>query len=121
MFAYDAALEVLGGGDAVLARRLRAHEVAHAAVLAKTLADRGWARPAPPASVDEVEVPEVRAAIEALSDADSAISLLLGLERVSQRVHRAAIARLRDPRHIQLAATILAAEAQHEVAWRTVR
>ena len=43
------------------------------------------------------------------------------IEALGLDVYAAAIGALRDARHIQLAATILAAEASHGVAWRAVR
>ncbi len=122
VFAYDRVKDagVLRPREAALARRLRAHEAEHAAALAGALGDLGWPLPAPPDAVEDVELPQVRAGLDALRDRDGAHALLTAVERLSLDAHRAAIARLRDARHIQLAATILAAEASHLVAWRAV-
>ena len=122
VLAYDAvdAAGVLHGAARSRLRRLRAHEAEHAAAIAEALDDLGWPVPAPPAGVEEVEIPQIRTELDALRDRDSALALLVGVERLSLDVHRAGIAALRDMRHIQLVATILAAEATHLVAWRTV-
>jgi rubrerythrin len=122
VLAYD---EVEGAGvlrapERRLAARLRGHEALHAAALARALRDLGWPPPEPPRSLDRVEVPELRAALGGPRDRDDAVGLLLDLERLSLETYGAAIARLRDARHLQLAATILAAEATHLVSWRTV-
>jgi hypothetical protein len=123
MFAYDTIgiAGVLDGAAARRLRRLRGHEAEHAAALARALADLGSPQPPPPRDVTQVEVPEIRAGLDGLSGRDDALALLVSIERLSVAAQRAALARLRDVRHIQLAATILAAEAAHLVAWRTVR
>ncbi|HEV2785963.1 MAG TPA: ferritin-like domain-containing protein, partial [Solirubrobacteraceae bacterium] len=122
LFAYDAVLAegVLRGADDERARVLRGHEAEHAKVLAAALEGLSWPLPRPPRRVEDVEVPQVRVALDELRDRDGAVALLVELERLSLAAYRAGIARLRDARHIQLAATILAAEATHLVAWRTV-
>ena len=61
-----------------------------------------------------MEIPQLRAASTALGGRDSALALLVEIERRGRsRAHRAAIDALRDARHIQLVATILATEATH--------
>jgi rubrerythrin len=122
VFAYDriAASRVLGGDARSQLRRLRAQEARHAAAVAKALGDLGYPLPKPPDVVEEVPVPQVRAALEALDHREGALALLVDLERLSLDAYEAAIGRLRDARHIQLAATILATEATHLVAWRAV-
>lgn len=123
VFAYDAVLRsgLLAGEALALARRLRGHESEHAAAFARALGDIGFALPDPPERVADVEVPAVRSGLSALDDRAAALTLLADLERLSLDAHRAALTRLRDGRFLQLTATVLAAEAQHAVAWRTVR
>ena len=70
---------------------------------------------------DAVAFPQVRAALDALRDETDAVALLVEVERRAHDVQRAAIAALREAANIQLVATMLAAEASHLVAWRTVR
>ena len=122
VFAYDRVLAsgLLGADGRRLAERLRGHEARHAEALAKAASDLGWPLPEPPDRLEQVEVPPVRAALEAVWDRRSAVAALVGVERLQVEAHEAAIARLRDARHIQLAATVLAAEASHLVAWRAV-
>ena len=119
VFAYDHVLgaDVLSGGQERLARALRAHEARHAAALAKLLSNMGWQLPTPPDRLERVEIPEVRAALEG----DDPREALTVVERLSEAVYRLGLGRLRSGPNIQLAATILAAEASHLVAWRTVR
>ncbi|HEX8083511.1 MAG TPA: ferritin-like domain-containing protein [Solirubrobacteraceae bacterium] len=123
LFAYDEVgrSRLLGRGAGARFAHLRAHESSHVAALAKTLAGRGWTAPPPPARVDDVEVPQIRAAIDGLRDRSAALSLLREVEELSIEVHRAALAALREPQHIQLVARLLAAESTHLVAWRAVR
>jgi len=123
VFAYDHTVSsgFLGGAAGRLAERLRGHEAAHAVALAQRLTDLGGTPPRPPARVEHVEFPQLRAGLDALQDRESAIGLLVEVERLSRDVYRAAIAGMTDTRDIQLAATILAAEAGHLVAWRAVR
>ena len=118
VFAYDHVLgmERLSGARERLARALRAHEARHAEALAKALSDMRWPLPDPPAGLDAVEIPQVRAALEG-DDPGAAIATV---EEVSEEVYRLALGRLRSGPNIQLAATILAAEASHLVAWRAV-
>jgi hypothetical protein len=119
VFAYDHVL-ARGGLERVeegLARRLRAHEAAHAEALAKALGEMHWPLPRPPGDIEQVEIPQIRAAL----DTDGPRAALVAVERLSDEVYRLAIGRLREAKHIQLAATILAAEASHLVAWRAVR
>ena len=80
------------------------------------MTDRGWKPPDPPREPDDISFPQIRAAIDDGGPASIAAIEALGLD-----VYAAAIGALRDARHIQLAATILAAEASHGVAWRAVR
>ena len=122
VFAYDAVVAsgLLRGDELRMARRLRGHEASHAEAFAKALGDLGWPLPRPPDRLDQVEVPLVRSGLDSLAGRDDALALLSRLEALSLDVHRAALVRLRDGRFIQLAATVLAAEAQHEVAWRAV-
>ena len=119
VFAYDHVLgaELLGGEQERLARTLRDHEARHADALAKALSDMRWPLPDPPDRLERVEVPQVRAALEG----DDPRAALSAVERLSEEVYRLALGRLRSGPHIQLAATILAAEASHLVAWRAVR
>ncbi|HEX2084349.1 MAG TPA: ferritin-like domain-containing protein, partial [Solirubrobacteraceae bacterium] len=119
VFAYDAVLaaDVLRADEQRRAERIRGHEAQHAEALAKALGELGWPLPPAPGRAEHVEVPEVRAAVDALRDRRDALALLARVEQLASDVHRAAIARLRDGRHIQLAATILAAEASHLVVW----
>jgi rubrerythrin len=122
VLAYDrvAAAGVLRGPQRRVAARLRDHEARHADALGRALRELGRRPPAPPRAPAEVEIPAVRAALDALRDRDDALRLLADLERVSLDAYRTAMGRLRDARHLQLAATILAAEAAHLVSWRTV-
>lgn len=116
VFAYDYATPSLPLRAQRLARGLRAHEAAHREALANALAAMHWPLPRAPAALAQVEIPQVRAALE---DGEPR-SALIEVERLSEQVYRLGIARLREAKHIQLAATILAAEAAHLVAWRTV-
>ncbi|MDQ3739536.1 MAG: ferritin-like domain-containing protein, partial [Actinomycetota bacterium] len=123
VFAYDA-IDRAGHLDGPLREalaRLRRHEAAHAEAVAKALGELGYPLPDPPDRLDQVAIPEVRAALEGLDGRPAALALLADLEELSVDAYRAAIGRLRDARHIQLAATILAAEATHLVLWRAVR
>jgi Ferritin-like domain len=119
VFAYEHVLRggTLRGAQARLAGTLRAHEARHAAALEKALRDMGWPLPKPPDRLERVEVPQVRLALEG----DDPRGALTELERLSDEVYRLGLGRLRSGPHVQLAATILAAEATHRVAWRTVR
>ena len=117
VFAYDEALRRLGGEAARLARSLREHEAAHAEALSEALTAMHWPLPRSPEAVDEVELPSVRVAL----DGDDAAAGLVEVARLSEQAYRLAIGRLREAGHIQLAATILGAEAAHLVAWRAVR
>jgi Ferritin-like domain len=123
VFAYDEVIrsELLAGRAAALARRLREHEAEHADALAERAAELGARSVPPPRRTDQVEFPQLRGRLDSLRAPADAVALLVEVERLSHDVHRAAIARLRDARNIQLAATILAAEASHLVAWRAVR
>jgi hypothetical protein len=76
-----------------------------------------WPLPSAPTAVEQVEIPAVRALLEG----DEPASALVEIARVSEEAYRLAIGRLREAGHIQLAAMILATEATHLVAWRTVR
>ena len=119
VFAYEHVLASGGlrpDGER-LARSLRDHEARHARALVKALSDMGWPLPHPPDRLDRVEIPQVRAALEN----DAPHEALATVARVSDEVYRLALGRLRTGPHIQLAATILAAEASHLVAWRAVR
>ena len=122
VFAYDAvdAAGALRGDAALLLRRLRGHEAEHAEALARALTDIAWPLPRPPDTAEEVDVPQIRAALGGLGDRAGALAFLREIERLSVGAHRAALGRLRDGRHLQLVATILAAEATHQVAWRAV-
>jgi ferritin-like protein len=121
VFAYDAiaSAAVLTGARADRLRRLRGHEAAHAAALGKALAALGAPRPTAPRALGDVDVPQVHAALAALHDGDDALALLVELERLAVEAYRAALDGLRDAAHLQLVATILAAEASHLVAWRS--
>ena len=123
VFAYERVLAagLLARDEARLAERLRAHEAEHADALARRLFQLAGRRPHPPAQPEQVEFPQVRVALDRLRDRADALALLVEVERLSHDVYEAAIAGLRDARHIQLAATILGAEASHLVAWRAVR
>ena len=122
VFAYDriADARALPGAAGADLRRLRAHEAEHAEAVAKALGDLGYPLPKPPDVVEEVAIPQVRSALEALDSRAAALALLTDLERLSLDAYEAAVGRLRDARHIQLAATILATEATHLVLWRAV-
>ena len=117
--AYDHVLATggLGGERERLARTLRDHEARHAAALAKALTDLRWPLPRPPGRLERVEIPQVRAALEDEPPHEA----LMAVERLSDEVYRLGMGRLRRGPYIQLAATILAAEASHLVAWRAVR
>jgi ferritin-like protein len=123
VFACDAVSSagVLRGAAADRLDRVREHEAAHVAALAEALRALGPAVPPPPRALGDVDVPQVHAALEGLRGRDDALALLVELERLSLHAYRAALDRLRDAVHLQLVATILAAEASHLVAWRTVR
>ena len=119
VFAYDHVIASGGlrrGGER-LAGTLRDHEARHVAALEKSLRDLGWPLPEPPDGLEAVEIPQVRAAL----DRDPSRAALVTVEQLSDQVYRLALGRLRNGPHIQLAATILAAEASHLVAWRAVR
>lgn len=120
--AYDAVLaaRAFGGGELRRLQRLRDQEAEHVAALGRAARDLGVALPAPPAGPEQVEVPQLRAGIDALDGRPSALALLVGLERLSLDVHRAALGTLREAGHIRLVATILATEATHLAAWRAV-
>lgn len=122
LFAYDrvVASGLLRPREQRRAERLLGHEAEHARALAVALRDLGGAVPDQPRTLDDVEVPAIRAGLDRLDDRGAALAVLVEVERLSTQAHQAAIGRLRDARHIQLAATILAAEAAHLVAWRTV-
>lgn len=116
VFAYDHAMPVLARAQRRLATRLRAHEAEHAGALARALEEMRWSLPQPPVTLAQVEIPQVRAALEA----GRPRAALVEVERLSEEAYRLGAGRLREGRHIQLAATILAAEASHLVAWRAV-
>ena len=122
VFACDAVADagVLSGAALRRLRRVRAHEAEHAAALARMIGSLQATPPDPPRGTDELEIPQVRVALEALRDRAGALELLADLERMSIEAHRAGIGRLREGRHIQLLATILGAEAAHLVAWGAV-
>jgi len=122
VFACDAVAEagVLHGAAARRLDRVRDHEAAHAEAIAAALRAIQAPLPAPPRALGEVEIPQVRAGLDALDGPDDAIALLIEVERLSLEAHRAGIARLREVRHVHLLATILAAEATHLVAWGAV-
>jgi hypothetical protein len=119
VFAYDHVLAsgALDRAQERLLRTLRAHEAEHAEALAKALTARGWPLPKPPDALEQVEIPQVRATLDA-GDPQAAVA---EVEALSDQVYRLAIGRLREAPHIQLVATILATEATHLVAWRAVR
>jgi hypothetical protein len=119
VFAYDHVLAKKGTDPSLarLARTLRGHEAEHAEALASALSAMHWPLPGPPEDIEQVEIPQIRVALEG----DDPLAALLEVERLSEQVLRLALGRLREGRHIQLAATILATEATHLVALRAVR
>ena len=122
MFVYDAvaAANVLDGEASERLRRLRDHEKVHASALVRAVSKLGGPLPAFPRGAAEVQLPQIRAGLDALDEARDATDLLIELERVSLDAHRAGIARLRETQHLQLLATILATDATHLAAWRAV-
>jgi ferritin-like protein len=96
----------------VLASELLAHEREHLRALTAELHRLGAAGPRRPAGLGQAAggVP--------LGDERAAVRMLLSLERAALAVYYAEMGKLRDPQAAQVAAQIMACEAQHATALR---
>ncbi len=97
----------------VLASELLAHERAHLSAVTAQLRRLGGTVPRRPAALGDT----AGASIE-FGDERAAVRMLLSLERAALAVYYAEMGKLRDPIAAQVAAEIMACEAQHATALR---
>lgn len=119
VFVYRGVLgsATLTSRQARIVRELLAHEQAHARALTGELKQIGQNPPRGPASVAaadaELAARGVSGGLANLNSQRDSLRLLLGAEGAAEGVYYRALTRLSAPEHIQLAAEIMAAEAQH--------
>jgi len=102
----------LSEASGVLATELLAHERDHLRALTAELHRLGGAAPRRPAGLGQAP------AGGPPGDERAAVQMLLSLERAALAVYYAEMGKLRDARAAQVAATIMACEAQHATALR---
>ncbi|HWE32831.1 MAG TPA: ferritin-like domain-containing protein [Solirubrobacteraceae bacterium] len=106
---------VLSPAHGVLASRLLGHERAHLSALTAQLERLGGTVPHAPAALGHTA-----AAGMAFGDERAALGMLVSLERAALAVYYAELGKLRDSRAAQVAAQIMACEAQHATTLRDV-
>jgi ferritin-like protein len=119
VLAYETAIDsrLLSASVLRIARRVRAHEQAHADALTTALTNLGSGTPpAPPRGVADVDK-----VAEGLGDVKSQadiVTFAIELEMATVAAYFDAHAKLAEPRLLQTAASIMACEGQHLVALR---
>ena len=110
IFAYKGGASVLEGPDRELAKMFGDHHKAHQDYAGETLIARGLAEPTPPATYD-LTPPET---------AEEVIRLSLTLESQAVSGYHAFVSQHGEPALRTVAASILACEVAHVVAWLQV-
>jgi Ferritin-like domain len=117
VYRHVLALRLLGPASARIAARFAAQERAHVAVLAAELRRLRVAAPAGPVSVAAADhalaAGHATGSLAALRTAQDCLKLLVAVESLAEGAYFKAIGTLRNPALAQLAAQILACEAQH--------
>jgi Ferritin-like domain len=120
LYVYDHVVgsSILPPSERRAMAQIRDYERAHVAALAARLRARGARQSPPPPSVATANRylarRHVRGRLGQLQGPDDALYLLRALERVVVGAYFVALRDMRDPSLIVLAASIMAADAQHE-------
>jgi bacterioferritin (cytochrome b1) len=111
LYAYAQGASLLGPVTAPLATAFRQHHLDHRDRLSSLVTALGGT-PAPARSSYDIGTPP--------TDENGVLSLVASLEEEATRSHYAALRQISDPATVQALASIMADEAQHSAALRTV-
>jgi bacterioferritin (cytochrome b1) len=111
LYAYAQGSSLLGAATAPLGTAFRQHHLDHRDRLSSLITGLGG-RPAPARSRYDIGAPP--------TDENGMLNLVATLEEEAARSHDAALRQISDPAILQALASIMAAEAQHSAALRTV-